>query len=185
MGFSRAFLVTALGVCLGFAACGGAGTNTAPTQVVDAPQIACPVAPDPAESLDGSGQAVSFASPTVTAGQAPLTTSCSPVSGSTFPVGTTTVTCSTSDARARSASCTFPVVVLAPPKLPVTSFLAFGDSITWGEDGRDTAGAPLGQHVFVQLPQGQRYPDILQQELQARYKQQQVTVFNAGCRASR
>ncbi len=180
MIFSRTSLAAMLGVCLGLVACGGSG-GTGPTQVVAAPQIACPVAPDPAESLDGSAQPVSFASPTVTGGQAPLTTSCSPASGSKFPVGTSTVTCSTSDARAQAASCTFPVVVLAPPKLPATSFLAFGDSITWGEDGRDSGSAALGQpRIFVQLV-GQTYPDVLQSELRARYTQQQVTVTNAGC----
>jgi lysophospholipase L1-like esterase len=182
MFFKRAFLWVALGVGGGVLACGGSSgtTNTGPTEI--APSIACPLAPAPVESLDGSAQPVTFAAPVVAGGQAPLNTSCLPVSGAAFTVGTTTVTCTTSDARSRTASCTFPIVVQPPPKLPVTSFLAFGDSITWGEDGRDSASAlGSGQHVFVQLPQGQRYPDILQQELQARYRQQQVSVTNAGC----
>jgi lysophospholipase L1-like esterase len=180
MIFKRSRWFTAVGVCAGMAACGG--SKTAPTPTSEAPSIACPVAPDPVDSLDGSAQVVSFPAPTVTGGQAPLTTSCTPVSGSSFVIGTTTVTCTTADARARTASCTFPVVVQPPPKLPVTSFLAFGDSLTWGEDGRDTASAlDFGQRVFVQVPQSQRYPDILQQELQARYRQQQVSVMNAGC----
>jgi lysophospholipase L1-like esterase len=97
-------------------------------------------------------------------------------------VGTTTVTCTTSDAKARSASCTFPVVVLPPPALPVTSFLAFGDSITWGEDGRDATSAnAIGQHIFVQLV-GQTYPEVLEAELQARYQRQSPTVENSGMR---
>jgi len=125
---------------------------------------------------------VSFPAPTVTGGQAPLNTSCTPVSGSSFTIGTTSVTCTTNDARARTASCSFSVVVLPQPKLTVSSLLAFGDSITWGEDGTATTRASgTGQHVFVQLPQGMRYPDILQQELQARYQTQTPTVFNAGC----
>jgi lysophospholipase L1-like esterase len=174
----RRFLIVALGAwtVLPFAACGGSKTGPTP----NAPQITCPAAPDPVESLDGSAQVVSFPAPTVTGGQAPLTTSCAPVTGSSFTIGTTTVTCSTSDADARTASCSFKVVVLPQPVLSVRSFVAFGDSITWGEDGTNTASA-VGQHVFVQLPQGQRYPDILQQELQARYQQQQVSVQNAGC----
>jgi lysophospholipase L1-like esterase len=178
MYYKRPAVYAALGVCAGLLACGGHG-STAPTS--NAPSIACPVAPPPAESLDGSAQPVSFAAPTVTGGQAPLTTTCLPTSGSAFTVGTTTVTCTTSDAQARTASCTFPVVVQPPPVLPVTSFLAFGDSLTWGEDGRAAASAnALGQHVYVQLV-GQTYPDDLQSELQARYKQQQVSVTNAGC----
>jgi lysophospholipase L1-like esterase len=140
------------------------------------------VAPDPVESLDGSAQVVSFPAPTVTGGQPPLTTGCQPASGATFPVGSTTVTCTSNDAKARTATCSFPVVVTPPPKLSATSFVAFGDSITWGEDGTNTSSTRvLGQRVFVQLPPGERYPDILQQELQARYKQQMPTVFNAGC----
>lgn len=180
MKFKGSYLCGVVGVCLAFGACGG--SKTAPTPVSDPPQIACPAAPDPVESLDGSAQVVSFAAPTVTGGQPPLTTGCLPVSGASFPVGTTTVTCTTSDAKARTATCSLPVVVLPPPKLSATSFVAFGDSITWGENGANTASTrALGQHVFVQLPPGERYPDILQQELQARYKQQTPTVFNAGC----
>src|SRR5579862_8571123 len=178
MPFKWSYVLVSASVCTWFVACGGS-TSTAPTPATNPPQIACPIAPDPVDSLDGSGQPVSFGAPTVTGGQAPLSTSCTPVSGATFPVGTTTVTCSTSDAKARAASCTFPVVVLPPPKLTTTSFLAFGDSITWGEDGTASAGI-FGQHIFVQLPSGQPYPDVLQAELQGRYKQQTPTVKNDG-----
>jgi lysophospholipase L1-like esterase len=168
----------AIGVCAGLVACGGHG-STAPTST--APTIACPIAPAPVESLDGSARPVSFAAPTVTGGQAPLNTTCLPASGSAFTVGTTTVNCTTSDAQARTASCTFPVIVEPPPVLPVSTFLAFGDSLTWGEDGRDAASAnALGQHVYVQLV-GQTYPDDLQSQLLARYQQQHVSVTNAGC----
>src|SRR5262249_46203487 len=172
--------VAGLGVCAGIAACGGSGGGgIGPTN--DPPTIACPIAPPPVDSLDGSAQPVPFGAPTVTGGQAPLNTSCLPISGSAFTIGTTTVTCTTSDARARSASCTFPVVVQPPPKLSATSFLAFGDSITWGEDGRASATVDtVGQHVYVQLV-GQTYPDDLQTQLRARYKQQLVSVTNAGC----
>ena len=167
----------ALGVCAVLLACGGHG-STAPTT---GPSITCPLAPPPVESLDGSAQAVSFSAPTVTGGQAPLNTTCLPTSGSAFTVGTTTVNCTTSDAQSRTASCTFPVIVQPPPVLPVSTFLAFGDSLTWGEDGRDAASLnALGQHIYVQLV-GQTYPDDLQSALQARYQQQHVSVTNAGC----
>src|SRR5215471_2702805 len=181
MSPTRRCLSVAVGACavFAFATCGGRGTPNQPTQD---PSIACPAVPDPVESLDGSAQPVSFVAPTVTAGQPPLTTSCTPVSGSAFPVGTTTVTCTTSDAKARTASCTFPVVVQPPPKLTVTSFLAFGDSLTYGEDGTDAASAFGQQHVFLQFPPDQRYPNVLQAELQARYKQQSPSVDNRGLR---
>jgi lysophospholipase L1-like esterase len=182
MSLARSWFLIALGVCAGVVACGGSsGTGTGPTQIADAPSIACPIAPAPVVSPNGSAQPVSFGSPTVTGGQAPLTTSCLPASGASFTVGTTTVTCTTTDARSRAASCTFPVVVQPPPKLSVTSFLAFGDSITWGEDGAAAASASAsGQHVYVQLV-GRTYPDDLQSALRARYAQQQVSVTNAGC----
>jgi len=171
------FLVSAIAVWIGISACGGHGSPNQPTQ--DAPTIACPVAPDPVVSVDGSAQVVSFGAPTVTAGQLPLTTSCIPVSGAAFTVGTTTVTCTTSDAKARTASCTFNVVVQPPPKLSVTSFLAFGDSITEGEDGQNTA-ALANPHIFVQLPFAERYPSVLLAELQARYQLQTPNVVNDG-----
>jgi lysophospholipase L1-like esterase len=86
----------------------------------------------------------------------------------------------TSDAQARTSSCTFPVVVLPPPQLTVTSFLAYGDSVTYGEDGTASAAALARQHIFVQLPPGERYPDVLQAELIARYRLQSPTVFGDG-----
>jgi lysophospholipase L1-like esterase len=150
----------------------------APTPVTEPPAIACPAAPAAVQSPDGSAQTVTFAAPIVTAGQAPLTTSCLPVSGATFPVGTTTVMCKTSDAKARTASCSFTVVVLPPATLPVNSFLAFGDSITYGEDGTNVASLG-GQHVEVQLV-GQTYPEDLERELQTRYAEQLPTVTNCG-----
>jgi len=175
----RRYLSVALGAwsALAVAACGGSKTGPTP----DAPQITCPAAPNPVESLDGSAQAVAFPAPTVTAGQPPLNTTCVPASGSSFTIGTTSVTCTTTDARARTASCSFNVVVLPQPKLSVTSFLAFGDSLTWGEDGRDAASVTsVGQHIYAQLV-GQTYPDDLLAALRARYMQQQVSVTNAGC----
>ena len=157
-------------------ACGS--SSTAPTPVTNPPSITCPAAPDPVQSLDGSAQVVTYGAPTVIGGQAPLTTSCLPISGATLPVGTTTVMCQTSDAKARTASCSFSVVVLVPPKLPVNSFLAFGDSITYGEDGTNAASLS-GQHVEVQLV-GQTYPTDLERELQARYASQVPLVTNCG-----
>jgi lysophospholipase L1-like esterase len=62
----------------------------------------------------------------------------------------------------------------------VKSFVAFGDSITWGQDGTNSSVNAVGQHVYVQLV-GQTYPEVLSAELQARYRQQQVSVKNAGC----
>ena len=50
-----------------------------------------------------------------------------------------------------------------PPKLSVTSFIAFGDSITAGEDGQNPA-ALANPHIFVLLPDAEQYPSVLQAE---------------------
>jgi hypothetical protein len=92
-----------------------------------APTITCPANIVTNENPAGSGSAVvSYANPTVT-DNCPITcsarptapsgactpgvTSCNPPSGSTFNVGTTTVTCTTCDCAGNSASCTFTVTV--------------------------------------------------------------------------
>jgi len=125
---------------------------------------------------------VTYGAPTVTLGAPPVTTACAPASGSSFNVGATTVTCTATDAKQRANSCTFVVTVTPPPKLVVTRFAAFGDSITWGEDGMvPTARSrlrldQLRPTVRVSRP----YPLALQQDLAARYLLQTPTVDNQG-----
>jgi hypothetical protein len=64
-------------------------------------------------SPDGNAISVTL-TPTVSGGVAPISTSCSPASGSLFSVGTTSFTCTAVDAAQQKASCTSTVVVLAP-----------------------------------------------------------------------
>jgi alpha-tubulin suppressor-like RCC1 family protein len=65
-----------------------------------------------AEAISASGAAVSYTSPaTSDAVDGPGTSTCSPVSGSTFVLGETTVTCSATDAHGNSASTTFKITV--------------------------------------------------------------------------
>ncbi|HEY3134667.1 MAG TPA: HYR domain-containing protein [Blastocatellia bacterium] len=54
-----------------------------------------------------------FANPTFSGNCAIATVSCSPPSGSPFPVGTTTVTCSATDTSGNTAQCTFQVNVFS------------------------------------------------------------------------
>ncbi|HEX5936318.1 MAG TPA: PxKF domain-containing protein [Actinomycetota bacterium] len=72
-----------------------------------------------AEATGPSGAAVSFSASAsdVVAGSRPV--SCNPTSGSTFPLGTTTVNCSASDGNGNSASGSFTVTVqdTTPPTL--------------------------------------------------------------------
>ena len=84
-------------------------------------------------TINPSGLAVSYPTPEATRGQTPVTVACSPASGETFPIGTTTVSCTATDALQRQASCQFNVTVTKLAQLSRIRFMAFGDSITAGE----------------------------------------------------
>jgi lysophospholipase L1-like esterase len=104
------------------------------TIIIPPPAITCPVAPASTTSSNGLPVIVSYGVPTVTGGTAPVSAVCTPSSGASFNVGSTTVTCTATDAVRRTNSCTFAVNVTPPsPRLGVTRILAFGDSITEGE----------------------------------------------------
>lgn len=73
-----------------------------------APTIVCPSN----QSVTALGPAsVSYPNPTVSDNCPGATFTCSPASGSSFPVGTTTVNCSASDTSSNTASCSFTVTV--------------------------------------------------------------------------
>jgi lysophospholipase L1-like esterase len=114
----------------------GCGGPTLPTTtiIIPPPAITCPVAPPSTTASNGLPVAVSYGTPTVAGGTAPVSAICTPSSGSPFNVGSTTVTCTATDAVRRTNSCAFAVNVTPPsPRLGVTRILAFGDSITEGE----------------------------------------------------
>jgi lysophospholipase L1-like esterase len=149
------------------AACGGKGPG--PTPVVNPPQIACP-ADVTVRGVDAGAQSVSFDAPTVTGGTAPVNVTCAHASGSTFPLGTTSVSCTASDSGGRQASCSFNVV-LTGVTLGVTKFEAIGDSLTEGENGR---------LVPLVLDPPNAYPTRLQALLDTAYPGQGVVVINKG-----
>ncbi|GAA4729552.1 hypothetical protein GCM10023350_11040 [Nocardioides endophyticus] len=72
-------------------------------------------------SPDGSGVPVSFSATATSATGAALTPSCAPASGSVFPPGTSTVSCSATDAAGNVTVASFPVVVSG------------GTVATWGD----------------------------------------------------
>lgn len=73
-----------------------------------APTIVCP----PNQSVTAFGPTpVSYPNPTVSDNCPGATFNCSPASGSTFPVGTTTVNCAATDTSSNTASCSFTVTV--------------------------------------------------------------------------
>ena len=117
------------------------------------------------DSPSGQPVPVTFGDPTAPAAVPPLTVTCSPASGSTFPVGTTTVACTISDTRQRTYSCSSTVRVIGPPRLSTTTILAFGDSLTFGSQAPDPVDS---------------YPSHLRPKLAARYPIQTITVINDG-----
>ena len=139
--------------------------------VVNPPQIACPVDVN-VTGVSAPPQAVTYAPPTVTEGAQPVNTTCSPTSGSTFPLGTTPVSCAATDAMSRRATCSFNVT-LKGMSLGAKRFLAVGDSFTEGENGR-----ALQAPQFLDIPNA--YPTKLQMALDASYPGQGIAVINRG-----
>lgn len=96
-----------------------------------------------------------------------MSVTCTPAGGSAFPVGTTTVSCTATDALQRMSTCTSTVTIRPAPQLSKTRFLAFGDSITFGRcNGPGDVCPP--------------YTIRLRQLLEARYTRQSFTVIESG-----
>jgi lysophospholipase L1-like esterase len=161
-----------------FAAC-DKQSPTAPctdcTPPVDNVAITCPSdVTATAPTFSSASMPVPYPNPTVTGGTPPVTSTCSPASNSSFSVGKTTVTCTAVDSINRQAVCSFGVTVQLPPapKLQVTSFMAFGDSLTAGDNGIN--------EVPGYIDTGFEYPTYLQDMLVARYQPQTPRVVNRG-----
>jgi HYR domain len=101
-------------------------TVTAPA----APTITCSAA-QTVQATTSAGATVNYAAPTVTGAAAPVAVTSQPASGSVFPIGTTTVTATATDALNRSASCTIPITVTPAP----TTTFAIGDRVAAGPNG--------------------------------------------------
>lgn len=139
----------------------------------DPPKISCP-APVSQPSPNGQPIPAVYGTATASLGTPPVTIECTPASGSSFPVGTTTVTCTATDARQRTDTCSFTVTVTAPPRISLTRFLAFGDSMTAGEvvDPNSLRGLVVRDDLS--------YPTDLRIALTIRYTAQMPTVVNGG-----
>jgi lysophospholipase L1-like esterase len=157
------------------ARCGGSPTTPTPPTPVTL-TITCPAAQS-GVSLQNQPVTISWTAPNTSGGTAPVQTSCTPASGSGFSAGSTTVTCTATDAGSQRATCSFAVAVTRPPQLTVTRLMAFGDSITWGKD------RPAVPTILLP-PDGpgppESYPAVLDGLLRSRYPDQAVTVTNAG-----
>lgn len=137
-------------------------------------------------TTSAGGTTVTFTTPTAIGGQTPVTVACIPASGSTFPIGTTAVQCTATDALSRSDSCSFPVTVTKTPVMRFTNFLAFGDSITAGEVTVPLTGIfpqAGGMPSFkLQVLTAASYPTVLKTLMQERYTAQAnaVVMTNEG-----
>ena len=165
-----------MGVC----AC---GSKSQPPPVgptpANPPQIACP-ADVTLTGVAAPAQAVTYAAPTVSSGQAPVNVTCSPASGASFPLGGTTVNCTANDAMSRQAACSFRVT-LKGLSIGVRKYDAIGDSFTEGQNGKagtDIPCSPSAGETFVDCPSS--YPTKLQLALNMTYPGQGIAVINRG-----
>ena len=181
----------------------GDDTPTAPTPTtpgtIAVALLSCPPSVE-RQSVDALPVTISWDPPTV-AGIPVDKGSCSPVSGSAFPIGTSTVVC-TPDQTTLASSCSFSITITPPaPTLRFTRFMAFGDSITAGEVGdsvlppgvtareilarlRAVRGRPIpGTSNAVQPLNA--YPAQLHNLLTSAYATQLISVANEGLSGER
>jgi len=172
--------------------------STPTTPTATGPAITCPPAQTVASATGGS-VTVTYPKPTYTGGAAPVTLTCRPDSGTTFPTGTTSVGCTATDANQKSSACSFIVTVTKAPQIAATKFLAFGDSITEGKDGSTCTAVPGASNctltttmnplermralrkMFAELEASPAaYPHVLRDMLASRYTSQTIEMVNEG-----
>jgi hypothetical protein len=101
-------------------------------------------------ALDATSKVVAFATPVVTDVNLDGAASCSPASGSAFPVGTTTVGCTAADRAGNIGSSEFTVTVAAAPRAAHTLVMTGpaaateGDTASFAFEARNSQGESLG-----------------------------------------
>jgi lysophospholipase L1-like esterase len=165
--------LAALVVVSSLAACGGS-SPTSPTTF----SLSCPASFETTSS-NGQPMVVSYPPPLPIGGTPPVTTTCTPVSGAVFPVKATTVQCVATDKAQHTAACSFTITVVPPPYLKYTRHLAFGDSLTEGQDGLPSATTASRYVPLVVRPEI-AYPTRLQERFTALYTAQTTQVINRG-----
>jgi len=148
----------------------GAGCNgrspTSPSTLT----LQCP-ADVTEKSRAGESVPVAYQPPQAQGGTPPVSVSCSP-SLPAFPPGETGITCTATDSTGQRAMCAFKVNIVRVPRIALTSFVAFGDSITYGTT------SPAGLLGVLGPPES--YPFKLHALLSQRYEDQTITLTNAG-----
>jgi HYR domain len=120
-----------------------------------------------AEAQGPDGARVTFTASATDNLDGPISPKCSPSSGSTFHRGTTTVTCSVTDARGNDGKGTFTVTVAdtkapavaLPPSLTVEANSPLGSVVTYTVSAVDVADGPLPPASIRCAPaSGNRFP---------------------------
>jgi hypothetical protein len=133
--------------CAATDAAGNIGSTTFDVSVVDTTK---PIVTVPAsiqkEAAGPTGAVVTFAATASDTVGGNLSTTCNPASGSTFGIGTTTVTCSATDAAGNTGSTTFNVTVAdttkptltLPTNISAPATSASGATVTYSASANDT-----------------------------------------------
>lgn len=171
--------VVALLATIATVSCANPNTPTTPPPPPPDPagvEVKCP---DPVtiKSPHGGPTVAVYGQATGTSGAPPVTIACTPASGGMFPVGTSSVECVATDARQRTASCTFTLTVTPPPRISATRFVAFGDSLTAGEIPGLGLNPATGRFL---VDPNSSYPRRLEVALIGRYTDQTPSVRNQG-----
>jgi hypothetical protein len=120
----------------------GSASFSVSVQDTTAPVITVP-SPITTEATGSGGATVSFATSAADMVDGSVATTCTPASGTTFAIGTTTVTCTATDSRANSSSADFSVTVqdTTPPVVTVPAPITLESSSASGAVATFTASA--------------------------------------------
>jgi hypothetical protein len=131
---------------------GNRGTASATVRVVDttAPTVSPPTL-SPTDATGPEGATVTYTATASDAVSGSITPTCTPASGSTFPIGATTVTCTATDAAGNTGSATFDVtvgdatqpVVTVPDPIETDATGPDGAVVTFTATASDTVSGSL------------------------------------------
>jgi hypothetical protein len=137
-------------------------TFTVTVQDTTAPTLTCPANQTIASAPNGAATAATYMTPTATDNCPGATVACVPASGSSFPVGTTTVTCTASDASPNSpdATCSFTITVTQFTPAPTISLVdplacvGQGDVVNGSAGVTNTSAVNQAGTLTTALPAG-------------------------------